>query len=82
MKRVTASEARRNWFRILDEVAAGETVIIQRGGRQILLQREPEREGDLPDYSEAIQVPQVEEADRWRWRWEGEEGDLVPEDEP
>jgi hypothetical protein len=32
MKRVTASEARRNWFRLLDEVAAGAVVVIERGG--------------------------------------------------
>ena len=32
MKRVTASEARRNWFRLLDEIAGGEQVVITSEG--------------------------------------------------
>jgi antitoxin (DNA-binding transcriptional repressor) of toxin-antitoxin stability system len=76
MKRVTASEARRNWFRLLDEVAAGATVVIERHGRRIVLSREeisPE-EKDLPDYASIIRVPDAERADEWRWDWPGEEG--------
>ena len=30
MKRLTASEVRKNWFRVLDEVAAGEGVVLER----------------------------------------------------
>ena len=78
MKRVTASEARKNWFRLLDEVAQGEVVCIERGGRRILLQRQPE-EGDPPrppDYASLLSVPEVEQAHRWGWTWSEEKGDL------
>jgi len=78
MKRITASEARRTWFRVLDEVAAGEVVAIDRGGRRILLKREdsPERDKAIPDYSGLLQVPSAERADEWGWEWEGEEEEL------
>lgn len=83
MKRVTASEARRNWFRLLDEVAAGGTVVIMRKGRRIVLRREdPATKADreLPDYSGIIRVPDVADADRWGWDWEGPEGGVIPRD--
>ncbi|MHC4469614.1 MAG: type II toxin-antitoxin system Phd/YefM family antitoxin [Planctomycetota bacterium] len=80
MKRVTASEARRNWFRVLDEVAAGETVVVERHGRRIVIRREQGGEErspeDLPDYSALLSAPKADEADRWRWEWTGPEGDL------
>jgi hypothetical protein len=79
MKRVTASEARKNWFRLLDEAAAGEVVVIERAGRRILLQREDaatDRE-ERPDYAELITVPAAAEADHWTWEWD-EEGGVRP----
>ena len=82
MKRVTASEARRNWFRLLDEAAAGEVVVIERGGRRILLQRDP-REGaadEAPDYGDLIRAPDAAHADRWTWEWSESEPDLRPTD--
>lgn len=83
MKRVTASEARRSWFRLLDEVAGGAVVCIERAGRRILLQREPEAGADaVPDYGSLIRAPSAERADAWGWTWEGEEeGELEPEGE-
>lgn len=83
MKRMTASEARRNWFRILDEVAEGATVVIERGERRIVLRREePEVPRELPDYTSLIRVPDPEEAPSWGWDWPGEEGELVPGSRP
>jgi antitoxin (DNA-binding transcriptional repressor) of toxin-antitoxin stability system len=78
MKRVTASEARKNWFRLLDEVVAGETVVIERSGRRILLRTE-EAEGaaDVPVYSNVIRATAAERADEWRWEWAGEEGEIA-----
>ena len=83
MKRVTASDARKNWFRLLDEVAAGEVVCIERGGQRIVLQRETESPpaAPLPDYSSLVKAPRASEADRWRWHWGGPEQDLQVEDD-
>ena len=85
MKRLTASQARRNWFRLLDEIAAGEVVVIERKGRRIVLRREQEnaeaRTEASPDYSALLRVPDAERADRWGWVWSGPDGDLVLEEE-
>jgi hypothetical protein len=80
MKRVTASEARKNWFRLLDEVAHGEVVCIERGGRRIILRREPEsgHEASQTDYEALLQVPDLDEAHTWGWSWSEEDGDLEP----
>ena len=80
MKRVTASEARRNWFRLLDEVVQGAEVCIERGGRRIILKLEPEVDegATLPDYASLLRVPRLEEAHRWGWWWSEEDGTLEP----
>jgi antitoxin (DNA-binding transcriptional repressor) of toxin-antitoxin stability system len=73
VKRVTASQARREWFRLLDEVAAGEVIFLERKGRRIVIRRDPARSTiDIPDYSRLIRGRRVEEADRWSWTWSGE----------
>lgn len=81
MKRVTATDARKNWFRLLDEVAAGEVVVIERKGRRLVLRRDDERDDEAvgvgSDYSELIDVPDVHEADEWGWRWPGPEEDVI-----
>jgi hypothetical protein len=85
MKRVTASEARRNWFSLLDEVAAGGTVIVMRNSHEIVLRRRDPSERETrppPDYAGIIQVPDAESADRWRWDWEGPEGEIRPAPDP
>lgn len=72
MKRVTATEARKNWFRLLDEVAGGEVVLIERRGNRLLLKLD-ERKGSsarIPDYRELIRVPDADEADQWGWEWD------------
>ncbi len=80
MKKVTASEARRNWFRLLDEVVAGETVAIDRHGTRVLMVREVAAPVELPEYGELLRAPGGQTADQWGWHWEGEEGDLIPTD--
>ncbi len=79
MKRVTASQARREWFRILDEVVAGEVVIVDRKGRSIQIRRLdlPSDTRAVPDYSGILAVHEnAADADRWGWEWadDGEEG--------
>lgn len=83
MRRVTASEARRNWFRLLDDVAQGAVICVERGGRRIVLRRESDlAEGPAcPDYAQFLQVPDLEEADRWGWSWSEANGELEPEEE-
>ena len=84
MKRVTASDARKNWFRLLDEVAAGAVVSIEREGRTILLQRAPPPEGRaaVPEYSGLVSAAGLENADHWGWDWSEPEGELEPHDAP
>ena len=83
MKRVTASDARKNWFRLLDEVAEGEVVCIERGGRRILLSCEDaSRTPDLvPDYSALLLVRDAEEADSWGWHWSDTQDEPLPTDD-
>lgn len=84
MKRVTASEARRHWFRLLDQVLEGEVVAIVRRGARIIIRREPasDAEAEPPDYSGIIRVPDIDHADRWNWEWEGEDVVFQQEDRP
>lgn len=80
MKQVTASEARRNWFRLLDEIAQGEVVVLERKGRRIVLRSEEDEAtaAEPSDYRQLLQLPDAEGADRWSWEWAGPGQDLVP----
>ncbi len=81
MKRLTASEVRKNWFRVLDEVAAGEVVVLERKGQRIVLRREDKKTAkskqQVPDYSRLLRVPDADQADRWSWDWQGPGQDLM-----
>ncbi|MBX3167681.1 MAG: hypothetical protein KF760_09725 [Candidatus Eremiobacteraeota bacterium] len=74
MKHYTSSEARTHWFKILDEVAAGETVAVDRNGRRILLCCEETAPLSIPDYHGILLVDSPDEADRWTWDWEPDSG--------
>ncbi|MGQ0815771.1 MAG: hypothetical protein ACT4O1_15150 [Gemmatimonadota bacterium] len=81
MKRITASEARRQWFRLLDEVIEGEVVAIIRKGKRIIIRRENATRGvrePLPDYGSILKVRDAEQADTWGWDWHGPETDVTP----
>jgi antitoxin (DNA-binding transcriptional repressor) of toxin-antitoxin stability system len=81
MKRVTASEARRNWFRLLDDVLAGEVVAIVRKGQRIVIRREESGRAahrKAPDYSALIRADDVDTLDEWGWEWRGPESDIRP----
>jgi antitoxin (DNA-binding transcriptional repressor) of toxin-antitoxin stability system len=82
MKRVTASDARKNWFRLLDEVVAGEVVVVERSGRRIVIQRDADEpaQAEAPDYADLIRAPDAEEADGWGWEWDEASGGLGPTD--
>ena len=70
MKQITASEARSNWFRILDEVASGEVVVIQRRGKRFVLRQEKSQQragARAPDYRKLLRVKRPDRADQWRW---------------
>ncbi len=72
MKRMTASEARRRWFAVLDEVAEGEIVAIIRKGKRIILRRDDPPHGNrrkLPDYASILRIPNADRADSWGWEW-------------
>ncbi|MGI8782235.1 MAG: type II toxin-antitoxin system Phd/YefM family antitoxin [Acidobacteriota bacterium] len=73
MKKVTASEARKNWFRLLDEAAAGEVMVIERNGKRLLLKQEEPASNSVqrraPQYGTLLKVREPEKADQWRWQW-------------
>ena len=81
MKRLTASEARKNWFRVLDEVAAGEVVVLERKGQRLVLRREDKKvaksKQQFPDYTRLLRVLDADQVDQWSWDWQGESQDLV-----
>ncbi|HYG63073.1 MAG TPA: hypothetical protein VEL74_10865 [Thermoanaerobaculia bacterium] len=83
MKRVTATEARKNWFRYLDEAAEGEVLLIERGGTRLVLHREAREEEaprHVPSYEGLIWAPHAEDADRWGWEWKEPGEALSPVD--
>jgi len=86
MKNVTASEARKRWFRLLDEALRGEVIAVQRKGRRIVLRRE-ELTGTgngkgARQYKRLLRVPDADEADRWSWEWRGSDRGLVSRRRP
>jgi antitoxin (DNA-binding transcriptional repressor) of toxin-antitoxin stability system len=83
VKRVTATEARQNWFGLLDAIAGGEVVVIERHGRRIVLRREEQAEhgaAEVPDYSRILRVRDLDRADQWGWEWTAD--GLVPRGDP
>jgi antitoxin (DNA-binding transcriptional repressor) of toxin-antitoxin stability system len=79
VKRITATDARKNWFRLLDEVIEGEVVLIEREGARLVLKlAEKEESPKTPDYRNLIQVPDADEADQWGWEWDGSSKGLLP----
>jgi hypothetical protein len=81
MKQVTASEARKNWFRLLDEVLDGEVIAVQRKGHRLVLRREDMAKSRNTKvarrYKRLLHVPDAENADEWSWDWRGSERGLV-----
>ena len=81
MKRVTASEARRDWFRLLDEVLDGAVIaIVRKGKRTIIRRKDPKRAGRdaVPNYRAILSVPDAEQADSWTWDGPGADGEITP----
>ncbi len=76
MKYVTASEARKNWFSLLDEAAKGQIIAIERNGKKLVLRAEKPRKGKLAP-RKLISGRDVDNADKWGWDWD-EAGRLVP----
>ena len=74
MKEYSATRARANWFSLLDEVIAGEVVVIERHGRRVVLRREELTPTSLPDYSGVLKTDDVDRADDWTWNWDPEDG--------
>ena len=81
MKRLTASEARKNWFRVLDEVVAGEIIVLERKGQRLVLRREDKKvtksKQQFPDYTRLLRVPDADQVDQWSWDWQGESQGLA-----
>lgn len=81
MKNVTPSQARKNWFRLLDEAVAGEEIVIERNGHRLVLRKEEAPQTAVPSYQGLIQAHRGDEADTWGWEWTPE-GLLPTEQRP
>lgn len=86
MKNVTASEARKHWFRLLDEALRGEVIAVQRKGQRLVLHREESSKTRNAkggrQYKRLLRVPGADKADRWSWEWRGPERGLVSRRRP
>ena len=76
MIRTTATEARKNWFQLLDEVVAGEEVMVERRGHQLVLTRRDASSSetqDIPSYDDLIKASDevLDGLDRQGWEWVG-----------
>jgi hypothetical protein len=73
MKSVKAPEARKHWFRLLDEALRGEVIAVEHKGQRVTLRREqpPQiiHKKDSVPYKKQLKVPAAEEADQWSWEW-------------
>jgi hypothetical protein len=69
MKNVTPSQARKNWFRLLDEAVAGEEIMIERNGHRLVLRKEEAPQTAVPSYQGLIRAHRGDEADTWGWEW-------------
>ena len=73
MKQVKASEARKHWFRLLDDALRGEVIAVERRGQRIVLRREDlndtRKAKNSTQYKKLLRVPRADEADQWSWEW-------------
>ncbi len=76
MKHVTASEARKNWFAVLDEGPKGAVVAIQRNDEKLILKLQ-KKKAVVPNYKGVIDFPDADDANTWSWEWNGL-GKLAP----
>jgi hypothetical protein len=78
MKHVKASEARKHWFRFLDEALRGEVIAVERKGQRVLLRREKPSQLALTKgstrYKKLLKVTAADEADQWSWGWRPRRG--------
>lgn len=80
MKKLSATQARRRWFRVLDEAVAGEVIVVERRGLRIVVRREEPARAKVkgvPDYRRLV-GGRVDDADRWGWEWRGPGRPLQP----
>lgn len=82
MKSYTSTEARRQFFKILDRALSGEPVYVERNGIPIRLV--PERKRPRPvrvNYKDSIHS-NLDNADQWSWDWSPQEGLKVVQPHP
>ena len=74
MKNVTATEARKHWFRLLDEALRGEVIAVARKGQRVVLRREGQSASRsakaAQEYKKLLKMPRADEADQWSWDWQ------------
>ncbi|MBI2336040.1 MAG: type II toxin-antitoxin system Phd/YefM family antitoxin [Deltaproteobacteria bacterium] len=74
MKQFSATEARKNFFKLLDSAVEGETVTIKRKGIVLkLVPSRPQKTKKVSGYSPYIHSD-VSKADQWVWHWDPNKG--------
>ena len=76
MKYVTASDARKHWFQLLDEAAAGHVIAIDRNGTKLVLHADKQRRPKTAP-KRLVTGKDIDNADKWGWDWD-KNGKLVP----
>lgn len=74
MRQVSATEARKNFFTLLDWAAGGETVIIKRKGDSLRLIREKPRKKKASFRYGRYFHTSTDKADSWLWDWDPQGG--------
>ncbi len=74
MRQVSATDARKNFFTLLDRAAEGEAVIIKRKGVFLRLIREKPHKKKVAFSYRRYFHNSTDKADSWSWDWDSQSG--------
>ncbi len=77
MKHYSATEARKNFFSLLDDALDGNKVYIEREGQVLELTPKKKKVKKLSYKKFFLSSPTVDDADTWGWGWTPDKG-LTP----
>ncbi|MBX7147481.1 type II toxin-antitoxin system Phd/YefM family antitoxin [bacterium] len=74
MKHYSATEARKNFFSLLDDALEGNKVYIEREGHVLELLPKKKKTKKLSYKKFFLSSPSVDDADTWGWEWKPDSG--------